>query len=63
MKLGEKDGSSLFMRLLDSAKSESDASERQRTFWHQQAGNRLANRFYAEGYYSVACGFTKEWSN
>jgi tetratricopeptide (TPR) repeat protein len=55
MKLGEKDSSiALFMRLLDSAKNESDASERQRTFWHQQAGNRLANRFYAEGDYSVA---------
>ena len=55
MKLGEKDTSiALFMRLLDSAKNESDANERQRTFWHQQAGNRLANRFYAEGDYSVA---------
>lgn len=55
MKLGEKDTSiALFMRLLDSAQNESDASERQRTFWHQQAGNRLANRFYAEGDYSVA---------
>ena len=55
MKLGEKDSSiALFMRLLDSAKNESDASKQQRTFWHQQAGNRLANRFYAEGDYSVA---------
>jgi len=55
MKAGEMDaGIAIFMRLLESSVEETSASALSRIFWHQQAGNRLANRFYAEGDYVVA---------
>lgn len=55
MAAGEMDaGIAIFMRLLESSVEETSASALSRAFWHQQAGNRLANRFYAEGDYMVA---------
>jgi len=55
MDLGEVDASiAVFMSLLESTGGEQSAGASSRVFWHQQAGNRLANRFYTEGDYLVA---------
>lgn len=42
------------VKILDSFDSEDIGGSEERVFWKQQAGNRLANRFYAEGDYAVA---------
>jgi tetratricopeptide (TPR) repeat protein len=47
-------GSAALMQLLDSVGDREDQGTSEWVFWRQQAGNRLANRFYAEGDYLVA---------
>lgn len=48
------DATELLVGILESFDPEAPLLDSERLFWTQQAGNRLANRFYVEGDYAVA---------